>query len=194
MKSLLSILAVSSCLIASLITPTAIASEESYEEALNNFKHAEETAKFFDGSYGYALFPTVGKGGIGIGGAYGKGKVFKDGNVVGESSLKQLSIGLQLGGQAYSEIIFFEDEKSFKDFTSGSFEFGAQASAVAINMGVNVQTGTTGNSAGAGQSGGSQKAKGSYVNGMAVFTAAKGGLMYEASLAGQAFSFEPVGK
>lgn len=194
MKSLLSLVAASSCLIASLVVPNVQADESSYNDALSNFKQAAETRTFFDEAYGYALFPTVGKGGIGIGGAYGKGKVFKGSSYVGDSSLKQLSIGLQLGGQAYSEIIFFKDAKSFADFTSGSFEFGAQASAVAINMGVNVQTGTTGNSAGAGQSGGSQSAKGSYVNGMAVFTAAKGGLMYEASLAGQSFSFEPKGK
>jgi lipid-binding SYLF domain-containing protein len=178
------------CLLAGLIMlPTANA-QSSYDRALATFKKAPETRKFFDSAYGYALFPSVGKGGFGIGAAYGKGRVFQGGRYKGDSSLTQLSIGFQLGGQAYSEIIFFKDADAYREFTSGSFEFGAQASAVAINVGANAQAGTTGNSAGAGQSGGNQSAIGAYINGMAVFTAAKGGLMFEATLAGQAFSFE----
>ena len=190
MKALTSYVAAICCLFASLvITPTASA-DESFDNAMANFKQASETKKFFDSAYGYAIFPTVGKGGIGIGAAYGKGQVYQAGVYKGDSSLTQVSIGFQLGGQAYSEIIFFKDAKAYEDFTSGSFEFGAQASAVAINAGANAQAGTTGNSASAGQSGGSQSAKASYINGMAVFTAAKGGLMFEAALAGQSFTFE----
>ncbi|MBO2555013.1 YSC84-related protein [Shewanella algae] len=172
-----------------LLIPTASAND-SYSSAIATFKQASETHKFFDSAYGYAIFPTVGKGGLGIGAAYGKGRVYRGGVYTGESSMTQVSIGFQIGGQAYSEIIFFKDEQAYRDFTSGSFEFGAQASAVAINAGANAQAGTTGNSAGAGQSGGSQAAKASYINGMAVFTAAKGGLMVEAALAGQSFTFE----
>ncbi|MCG9964061.1 MAG: YSC84-related protein [Shewanella sp.] len=192
MKSFLSLIAASTCLIASLMTPV-VQADDSYTEALKNFHQAKETRKFFDTAYGYAIFPTVGKGGIGIGAAYGKGRVFQAGQYMGDSSLTQLSIGFQLGGQAYSEIIFFKDAKSYNEFTSGSFEFDAQASAVAINMGANAKAGTTGNSAGAGQAGGNQSATAAYINGMAVFTVAKGGLMFEAALAGQSFSFEPRG-
>ncbi|BCV47651.1 lipid-binding SYLF domain-containing protein [Shewanella algae] len=185
-STLFALLALASSL---LLIPTASAND-SYSSAIATFKQASETHKFFDSAYGYAIFPTVGKGGLGIGAAYGKGRVYRGGVYTGESSMTQVSIGFQIGGQAYSEIIFFKDEQAYRDFTSGSFEFGAQASAVAINAGANAQAGTTGNSAGAGQSDGSQAAKASYINGMAVFTAAKGGLMVEAALAGQSFTFE----
>ncbi|GAB1112489.1 MAG: lipid-binding SYLF domain-containing protein [Shewanella algae] len=185
-STLFALLALASSL---LLIPTASAND-SYSSAIATFKQASETHKFFDSAYGYAIFPTVGKGGLGIGAAYGKGRVYRGGVYTGESSMTQVSIGFQIGGQAYSEIIFFKDEQAYRDFTSGSFEFGAQASAVAINASANAQAGTTGNSAGAGQSGGSQAAKASYINGMAVFTAAKGGLMVEAALAGQSFTFE----
>lgn len=191
MKSFLTTIAASTCLFASLFIAPSVQADNSYQEAKDNFYQAAETRKFFDTAYGYALFPTIGKGGIGIGAAYGKGRVFQGGIYAGDSSLTQLSIGFQLGGQAYSEIIFFKDAKSYEAFTSGSFEFDAQASAVAINMGASAQAGTTGNSAGAGQSGGNRSATGAYINGMAVFTAAKGGLMFEAALAGQSFTFEP---
>ncbi|TVL33748.1 lipid-binding SYLF domain-containing protein [Shewanella algae] len=190
MKALSSTLFALFALLSSLqLIPTASAND-SYSSAIATFKQASETHKFFDSAYGYAIFPTVGKGGLGIGAAYGKGRVYRGGVYTGDSSMTQVSIGFQIGGQAYSEIIFFKDAQAYRDFTSGSFEFGAQASAVAINAGANAQAGTTGNSAGAGQSGGSQAAKASYINGMAVFTAAKGGLMVEAALAGQSFTFE----
>ena len=177
-------------MITGALIATSAAADDSYGSALSEFQKASATQQFFDNAYGYAVFPTVGKGGIGIGAAYGKGRVFRGGVYTGNSTLTQLSIGFQLGGQAYSEIIFFKDAEAYNKFTSGSFEFGAQASAVAINAGANAQTGTTGNSAGAGQHGGSQAAKASYINGMAVFTAAKGGLMFEAALAGQSFTYE----
>ncbi|MCE9786596.1 YSC84-related protein [Shewanella chilikensis] len=177
-------------LVASLLLAPTASANDSYSSAIATFKQASETHKFFDSAYGYAIFPTIGKGGLGIGAAYGKGRVYRGGAYTGDSSMTQVSIGFQIGGQAYSEIIFFKDAQAYRDFTSGSFEFGAQASAVAINAGANAQAGTTGNSAGAGQSGGSQAAKAAYINGMAVFTAAKGGLMVEAALAGQSFTFE----
>ena len=97
---------------------------------------------------------------------------------------------MQLGGQAFSQIIFFEDERSFKEFTSGNFEFGAQASAVAITAAASASAGTTGGSAGA--SGGKKDATtaGKYYKGMAIYTIAKGGLMYEAAVGGQKFSYK----
>jgi lipid-binding SYLF domain-containing protein len=106
--------------------------------------------------------------------------------------MTQVTVGLQLGGQAFSQIIFFQDERAFKEFTSGNFEFGAEASAVAITAAASASAGTTGGSAGA--SGGKKDATtaGQYHKGMAVFTIAKGGLMYEATVGGQKFSFKPL--
>lgn len=160
--------------------------DDSYQKAICNFKKAKETRKFFNTAYGYALFPTVGKGGFIVGGAYGDGHVYQNGRITGDTSMTQLSVGFQLGGQAYSEIIFFENKYAYQKFTSGNFEFSAQASAVAITIGANAQTSTTGNSASAGKS----AAAASYVQGMATFTLAKGGLMYEAALAGQKFTYD----
>nr|WP_281213965.1 lipid-binding SYLF domain-containing protein [Shewanella insulae] len=191
MHKYLSTLILSCCVALGLLTSPMTLAADSYSEAIANFKKAPDTQKFFNSAYGYAIFPTVGKGGIGIGAAYGKGRVYKGGVHTGDSSLSQLSIGFQLGGQAYSEIIFFKDAKAYQEFTSGSFEFGASASAVAINVGANAQVGTTGNSAAAGKSGSNKTASAAYINGMAIFTAAKGGLMYEAALAGQSFTFDP---
>ena len=161
------------------------------EDAAKLFRDAGETAPFFDNNYGFAVFPTIGKGAIGIGGAYGKGRVYEGGNYVGDTSMTQLSIGFALGGQGFSQIIFFEDKRAFDEFTSGNFEFSADASAVAITAAAGATASTTGNSAGA--SGGKKDAttKGSYRKGMATFTVVKGGLMYEASIAGQKFSYTP---
>jgi len=162
-------------------------SSSKYEATLNKFRQAEATQPFFENAYGYAVFPTVGKGGFGIGGSYGEGQVYRQGTHVGDSTLAQLSIGLQLGAQAYSEIIFFESKADYYAFTSGSFEFGAQASAVALTLGASAQAGSTG----AGAQAGDKQSKATYINGMAVFTMTKGGLMYEASIGGQGFSFAP---
>jgi len=162
---------------------------DEYSDTLDVFRNAIESKGFFDHAYGYAVFPTIGKGGIGIGGAYGEGRVYAQGAYTGDTSMTQLTIGFQLGGQAYSQMIFFEDQRAFKEFTSGNFEFGAQASAVAITAGAQASATTTGSSAGA--SGGRKDATtvGQYYKGMAVFTVAKGGLMYEASIGGQKFNY-----
>ena len=164
---------------------------DKYTNTIEIFKKSEATQPFFKSAYGFAVFPTVGKAGIGIGGAYGKGQVYREGKVTGETSLMKASIGLQLGGQAFSEIIFFEDERAYTDYTSGNFEFDASASAVAITAGMQAKVGTEGTSAGAsaGPATGTQ-AKTSYRKGMAVFIHTKGGLMYEASIGGQKFSFK----
>jgi lipid-binding SYLF domain-containing protein len=138
------------------------------------------------------VFPTVGKAGIGIGGAYGEGRVYRGGAAVGRTRMTQLSIGWQLGGQGYSLIIFFEDQRAFDDFTSGNFEFGAQASAVAITVGASASAGTTGATAGASATKREARTVGGYNEGMAAFTIIKGGLMYEAALAGATFTYRPL--
>ena len=127
---------------------------------------------WIEDSYGYAVFPVVGKGGIGIGGAYGQVLVYEQGKVIGTSAITQGTIGFQLGGQTYRELIFFENKQALDDFTNGEFEFAAQVSAVAITAGASADA--------------------SFENGMAIFTVEIGGLMYEASVGGQKFSFTPI--
>lgn len=157
------------------------------------FKNSRQSASFFSKSYGYAVFPTIGKGGLVVGGAHGDGNVYERGKRIGKTSMTQLSVGLQAGGQAYSEIIFFQDKRALDRFTSGNFEFGAGVSAVAITAAAGASAGTTGASAGASGTKKDATTRGSYHDGMAVFTIAKGGLMYEASVSGQKFSFERGG-
>jgi lipid-binding SYLF domain-containing protein len=117
--------------------------------------------------------------------------VYAKGAHVGDTSMTQVTVGFQLGGQAYSEIIFFHDQRAFDAFTSGNFEFGAQATAVAITAGASAQASTGGTGAGASGTQNHAKTAGGYQNGMAVFTVAKGGLMYEASIGGQKFGYTP---
>ena len=161
-----------------------------HQDTISVFKNAGESGGFFKSAYGYAVFPTVGKGGFGIGGAYGKGRVYRQGAYIGDASMAQVTIGLQLGGQSYSQIVFFEDKRALDEFTSGNFEFGAEASAVALTAAAGAKANTAGHSAG--MSGGENDAKtvGRYVKGMATFTVVKGGLMYEASIGGQKFSYQ----
>ncbi len=144
---------------------------EKTQIALKSFKAMPELQPYFKKAKGYAIFPNVGKGGVGIGGARGKGEVFRDGKVIGSTTLTQVSIGFQLGGQAFSQIIFFKGKRDIDRFIQGNFEFGASASAALINSGATVET--------------------SYSNGIAVLSVSKGGLMYEASIGGQKFSYEP---
>jgi len=159
-------------------------------DTINIFKNAGESGQFFNNSYGYAVFPSIGKAGIGIGGAHGKGRVYEQGKYVGDTKMTQLSIGWQLGAQAFSQIVFFEDKRAFDEFTSGNFEFSADATAVALTAAAGATASTAGSSAGA--SGGKKDATtvGAYNKGMATFTVVKGGLMYEAVLAGQKFSYK----
>src|ERR1700733_3671927 len=103
----------------------------SYSDTIALFKNSSEAASFFNNSYGYAVFPTIGKGGLIVGGAHGNGHVYAHGKYVGDTSVTQVSVGFQAGGQAYSQIVFFEDQRAFDEFTKGNFEFGADASAVA---------------------------------------------------------------
>jgi len=166
-----------------------------YAATIEVFKKSDAVKPFFENCYGYAVFPTIGKGGIGIGGAYGSGRVYARGVATGTTKLFKGTIGFQLGGQAFSQMIFFEDKRAFEEFTSGNFEFDAGVSAVAITAGVQAKAGTEGTTAGAsaGPATGKQ-AKASYRKGMAVFVQAKGGLMYEAAIGGQKFSYAADGQ
>ena len=169
--------------------------EQKYQETIDIFKGAGESGTFFGNSYGFAVFPTIGKAGFIVGGSYGTGRVYEKGVYVGDTSVGAGSIGFQAGAQAYSEIVFFEDKQAFEKFTGGNFEFGADASAVAITAGASAGVSTAGGTS-AGASGGKHDAmtKGSYSKGIAVFTVAKGGLMFEASIGGQKFGYTPLKK
>jgi lipid-binding SYLF domain-containing protein len=172
------------------LLPVSTAWADSCSDTANLFRNAGQSADFFKTAYGYAVFPTIGKGGAGIGGAFGKGCVIAKGKQVGDTSMTQLSIGFQLGGQGYSEIIFFQDERAYQEFTGGNFEFGADATAVAITLGASAKASSTGASAGASATKHEAATAGAYHKGMATFTIVKGGLMYEAAIAGQKFSYK----
>jgi len=173
-----------------LIALFGTARAATYTEALQIFRGAGESSGFFDRSYGYAVFPNVGAGAIGIGGAYGKGRVYTGGHLIGYTDLKQISIGPQIGGKGYSQIIFFEDKRALDEFISGKFEFGADASVTAITAGANAEVGTGGVTKGTSQGSHDANTQGEYNTGFAVFVVQKGGLMAGASIAGQKFSFE----
>jgi lipid-binding SYLF domain-containing protein len=164
-----------------------------YTDTIAVFKKSVTVRPFFDKAYGYAVFPTIGKGGFVIGGAYGQGRVYRGKAATGDTTLIKATFGLQAGGQAFSEIIFFQDKRAFEEFTSGSFELDATASAVAVTAGVQAKAGTQGATAGAsaGPTTGKQ-ANVQYHKGMAVFIHAKGGFMYEATVGGQKFSYTPL--
>ena len=192
MKATMQLRAYLLCLLFILPFGSALADEDAakYSSALKTFQDAGESGAFFGNSYGYAVFPSIGKAGLGVGGAYGNGRVYAGGKVAGDTKMTQLSIGWQAGAQAYSQIIFFEDKRSYDEFTSGNFEFSADASAVAITAGASASAGSTGGSAGASAGKSDATTVGAYRKGMATFTVAKGGLMYEAVLAGQKFSYK----
>lgn len=176
-----------------LLAVSGVASANKYVDTIELFKNAGESANFFKSAYGYAVFPTIGKGGLIVGGAHGTGHVYEKGKYIGNTSMTQVSVGFQAGGQAYSQIIFFEDKRALDEFTNGNFEFEAGVSAVAITAAAGGTAGTTGASAGA--SGGKKDATtvgSSYYKGMAVFTIVKGGAMYQATVAGQKFTFDPA--
>jgi lipid-binding SYLF domain-containing protein len=142
------------------------------DATIDRFKRTDPSmAEMFNSAAGYAVFPTVGKGAVGVGGAHGRGIVFEGGSQIGFCDLTQATIGFQLGGQAYSELIFFQTRSALESFKQGTLAFSAQASAVAASAGA--------------------AATADYEGGVAVFTMAKGGLMYEASIGGQNFRFEP---
>ena len=179
-------------LVATMTLAAVSARADEYDGARTVFKKSEQTSEYFAKSYGYALFPTVGKGALVIGAGHGSGKVYEKGVYVGDTSITQLSVGFQAGGEAFSEIIFFENKAAFDKFTKGNFELAATAQATAITANVSATAGTTGASATASATkNDAATTNAAYNDGMAVFTLAKGGLMYEASVAGQKFSYKP---
>lgn len=144
--------------------------EAEVKQALSEFERTNPKIKpFIESAHGYAVFPSVGKGAVGIGGAYGEGLVYEKGVLIGSSTLSQITIGFQLGGQAYRELICFQNKGALDRFRGGNFEFDAQASGVAVTAGISFDA--------------------AYEHGVAIFTMAKGGLMYEASIGGQKFTF-----
>lgn len=166
----------------------AAATEEECRASYDKFKGLGDVPQMLAETYGFAVLPTVGKGGIGIGGAGGTGCVFKGGVHTGNVSMGQVTIGFQLGGQAYSQLILFKNSDVYDEFVKGQFEFGADATAVALTYGAQAGATTKGASASAGDT----KGAGSWKRGMAVYTIAGGGLMYEASIGGQKFKFKPL--
>jgi lipid-binding SYLF domain-containing protein len=169
---------------------------QDYSETIRDFKKIEVVAPFFDNAYGYAVFPTIGKGGLGIGASHGKGQVYRQGEVIGFSSTSDVSIGLQAGGQAYSQIVFFENADALTRFTGGNFEFGASAEAIAVQAKAEARASTegTGASASGSKTADQATANAQYQDGMAIFTMAKGGLMYAATIAGQKYTYKPLGE
>lgn len=172
-----------------LALPAASAFADDYSNTIGLFKQAGASARFFKSSYGYAVFPTIGKGGFVVGGARGKGRVYEHGRLVGDTTMTQVSVGFQAGGQVYSEIIFFQTRQDLARFRSGKFALGAQASAVAITASASASASTAGSGAAASGTEMNATTIGRYQDGMAIFTIAKGGLMYEAAVAGQKFSY-----
>lgn len=180
-------------LVISLFSVPTLAADK-VELTLEEFREAG-AGSYIDASYGYAVFPSIGKAGLFVGGAHGKGTVLREGTVIGKSTMTQVSVGLQFGGQVYKQIIFFEDARALREFTSGEFEFGGQAAAVALNSGATAEVSTGGGgrtsiTVANGES--SEVDSFGFTKGMAVFTLPQGGFMVEVSIGGQKFSYEPL--
>jgi lipid-binding SYLF domain-containing protein len=163
-----------------LTIPVSVIAQDTEERVAHDSKDAKEMfvkkdklmQSLFDKSYAYVIFPNVGKGAVGVGGAAGNGTVYEQGKRIGAAKMLQVSVGLQLGGQAYREVIFFEDKAALDRFKEGRLEFAAQTSAVAAKAGASANV--------------------KYTDGVMVFTEEKSGLMYEASIGGQKFTYNPI--
>jgi lipid-binding SYLF domain-containing protein len=177
---------------ACLALAAGVALADNYSDTVTVFKNAGQSADFFRTSYGYAVFPTIGKGGFIVGAAHGDGRVYRQGQYIGNTAMTQVSVGFQLGGQAYSEIVFFENRAALDRFEAGNFALSADASAIAVTASASASAGTEGTGASASATEDMAKTKGHYQDGVAVFTVAKGGLMYQAAVAGQKFSYSPL--
>ena len=177
-----------------LLSAQAPAQEvQDFSPTIEMFRQIPRVSPYFETAYGYAVWRPIARGGLGVGAATGRGQIYVNGEVRGFSRLVDVSIGFQAGGQAYRQIIFFQNQESYDRFTQGNFEFDAQASAVAVTASAQASSGTQGSQATAGASGsGAAAAGGLYQNGMRIFTMAAGGLMYQATIAGQKYSFRPV--
>ena len=170
------------------ISASAVYADQ-FDETRQLFENAG-IGEMFRTAYGYALFPTIGKGGFVVGGAYGEGRVYEQGNYVGDTRMIQGTVGFQLGGAGFSQVVFFQDQRAFAEFVSGDFEFGAEAQATVLTAGAKASINTGGSSATAsGTKNNAAIGTTGYYKGMATFTITKGGLMYELSLGGQKFTF-----
>jgi hypothetical protein len=185
----------SACLAVSLLAGAGLANAATgkYADTISIFRNAGESGDFFAHSYGYAVFPNIGEGAVVVGAALGKGRVYVHGRLIGDSTMKQVSVGFQAGGKVFSQIIFFRDKRALEEFESGNFEFSAGASAIAVTAAANASAATNGSQHGASAYDRDAKVDGNWNNGMAVFSVAKGGLMYSAAIAGQHFSFKERG-
>ena len=173
LTSLMTVLVVAGTLAAQAAEEKSLGDQ--VKDAIQLFKSdSTHVAKLFDTAYGYAVLPSVGKGAVGIGAAAGKGQVFEKGTLIGTCRMTQFTIGLQLGGQAYSEVIFFDTKDALDGFKAGELAISAAANAVAAAE--------------------SASADARYKVGVLVYTFAKSGLMFEASVGGQKFKFTPLEK
>ena len=165
---------------------------EDYSETLALFRGIPQVAPYFESAYGYAVWERIGRGGLGIGGATGRGQVYVDGKVTGFSRVSDITFGAQAGGQTYRQVIFFENKAAYDKFVGGKFEFDASASAVAVTASAQASAGTTGTSATAGAGNPNSGAGAGYQGGLQTFTMAEGGLMYAATIGGQKYNFKAV--
>jgi lipid-binding SYLF domain-containing protein len=165
---------------------------EDLSETIDLFKGIPHVAPYFESAYGYAVWDRIGRGGLGIGGARGRGQVYVGGKVTGFSTLSDITIGLQAGGQAYRQVIFFQNKAAYDKFVGGNFEFEAAASAVAVTASAQASAGTQSSQASAGAGAPNTGVGAGYQSGLQVFTMAEGGLMYQATIGGQKYSFKPV--
>jgi hypothetical protein len=171
----------------------AVAQDEAdYTATIEEFRGIPAVAPYFTSAYGYAVWPLIARGGLGIGGATGRGHVYRNGMLTGSSRLIDVNFGFQAGGQAYKQIIFFEDQRAYDEFTREQFQFDAQASAVAVTASAQANAGTAGSQASSGTGRTSTATAPGYVRGLQVFSMAIGGLMYQATIGGQRYGFEPV--
>ena len=171
----------------------ASAYADNYSDTIGVFRNSGKSASFFEHSYAYAVFPTIGEGGFVVGGAHGDGHVYVHGHLQGDTAVSQVSVGFLAGGKAFSQVIFFQDKRALDEFESGHFQFGVDASVVAITAGASASAGTTGAAAGASAGEHDASTAGAYHRGMVVFTVAKGGAMFDVSVAGQNFSYNARG-
>ncbi len=176
------------------LSGTAISQEvDDFSRTIEEFRNVDAVAPYLDSAYAYAVWRTIARGGLGIGAATGKGQVYLNGEVTGFSRLIDVTFGFQAGGQAYRQIIFFQDERAYEEFTSGTFQFDAAASAVAVTAGAQANISTQGNQASAGAGSSSNTSLGGgYIRGLQIFTMTIGGLMYQATIGGQSYGFTPI--
>jgi len=185
-------LVLSGAVLVALATAAQAQRVRDVSDTVELFRGIPEVAVYFESAYGYAVWPRIARGGLGVGASRGRGQVYVNGQMTGFSALTEVSFGLQAGGQTYRQIVFFQNAEAYAEFTSGGFEFDASASAVAVTASAQAGAGTQGASASAGAGNPNAAAGGGYHNGMQVFTMAEGGLMYKATIAGQRYNFDPA--